>query len=86
MAVDKVVSDSANALVIFLLNRDDKVSSQSTVWRIALTDKSQNSARLHSRFHFNLFLNMLSLLSHSVALCCDSAEIEHFCAAVEEFE
>ena len=29
---------------------------------------------------------MLSLLSHSVALSCDSAKTEHFGAAVEEFE
>ena len=29
---------------------------------------------------------MLSLLSHSVALSCDSAKTEHFSAAVEEFE
>ena len=29
---------------------------------------------------------MLSLLSHSVALSCDSTKTEHFSAAVEEFE
>ena len=29
---------------------------------------------------------MLSLLSHSVALSCDSAKTEHFSATVEEFE
>ena len=86
MAVDKVVTNSADALVLHLLNSDDEVSGEAIVGRVTFTDKSQNSARLHARFHLYLLLNVHSLLSESVALRRNPAEAEHLGAAVEELE
>ena len=57
MSVDEVVSHSANRLVILLLDRNQKVASQSIVRGVALANKPQSLARLHSRLYLDLLLN-----------------------------
>ena len=86
MAVDEVVSDAANALMLDLVNGDNQVALQAIVGLVTFTDEAKDCARLHARLHFDLLLNADLLLRLAVAIRDHSLKLERLRAAIEELE